>query len=281
LSLGEHEVRLSTDGKSITITASNLLSGNDFEIMLNTASIAELVPAGFSEETTSVVGFYGFLQDAYGQEAGTAVLDVGAELVCASCEVAIGKQRPTVVLKPDAVHDVVQQEKVISNCGSLGWFAVFKGRWGQAACCKKTRVGYTCHSSSDSYRPPDVVSYILRWVDDGTQSDWIAFDQLRSIVGSRDALTKQTAVQMTFTTDIVIPTPGRYTSDLQVQLRLHALTSQIPAEAKQSIQLRSLRREMDGKLQAQRAEANVAIAALQEQVQALMRREQARDTCRA
>jgi hypothetical protein len=110
---GEHEVRLVTsdhsDGNTITVTATNLLSGDEFEATLNAGGVAALVPAGFAESAASVAGFYGFLQDAYGQETGTvAVLDEAeagaAELKCTSCEVVSGDPaaaaRRTVALSP-------------------------------------------------------------------------------------------------------------------------------------------------------------------------------------
>jgi hypothetical protein len=279
----------------------NLHNSDEFETALDAAGIAGLVPVGFAEGATSVDGFYGFLQDAYSQEAGTiAVPDSGssgaAELACNSREVVTADPRPTVLLKPDAPVQAQLNSSGIMYA-TVGWFAAVDGRYGQVANCmkedntsvepseirKKKKHAATTHASH-SY------SYILRWLDDGTQSEWITADRLQSIVGSREALTERAAAETTqFTTDIIISTPGRYTSDLRVQLTLPLASqaSAVTAEARQSIGLRTLRREMEDKMATQRAEylgneresrsliqaSAAAIHGLQQQLDA-MRREQ-------
>ena len=86
----EHEICLATDGNTVTVTATSLLNADEFESILSAEQIATLVPPGFAESAASVAGFKEFLQDAYGQEAGTVavpeVAGAAPELTCASYE---------------------------------------------------------------------------------------------------------------------------------------------------------------------------------------------------
>ena len=276
LHAGEHEVRLSladdADSKqasSLTVSARNTLSGDEFAASLDETKIAALVPPGFAEGAASVAGFCAFLQDAYGQEAGTVAVADG-ELTCTSHEAVSGDpgRRGRVGLKPDAVvQDTLTHRLNATGFTSLvGWFAAVDGRYGQVANFKGDR---------EYFEGPlrEAPSYILRWLDDGTQSEWIQSDKLEQVVGSRLALTESTNVDKSFVSNIVIPTPGRYTSDLHIQLSL-PLRTQASAEERHTIGLRTLRREMETTMQAQRAELLGIIQEMQAEL-AAMRREQA------
>ena len=134
-------MRLATNGRTITISVTNLHNSDEFETALDAAGIAGLVPVGFAEGATSVDGFYGFLQDAYSQEAGTiAVPDSGssgaAELAYNSREVVTADPRPTVLLKPDAPVQAQPNSSGIIYA-TVGWFAAVDGRYGQVANCMK------------------------------------------------------------------------------------------------------------------------------------------------
>jgi hypothetical protein len=278
---------LTTDVKTITITATNLLSGDEFEATLDAEGVAALVPAGFAEGATSVAGFYGFLQDAYGQETGTvAVLDeveTGAfELTCTSREVVSGDPaaaaaRRTVALKPDATpSDAMLRASSaahwsIGAAGLMGSFVTVDGRYGQITSIQGLELGTDASAAQ----------FKLRWLDDTTESEWFAKEELQQMVGSRLALTDNpaTAVHKSFVSSILIPTPGRYTSDLRVQLSL-LLKTRATAEVRHQIGLRTLRRICVSEMEAQRvamerqqAEMMRALQAMQQQVDA-MRREQ-------
>eukprot|EP01046_Picozoa_sp_COSAG06_P008864 COSAG06_NODE_454_length_15536_cov_23.174257_9_plen_331_part_00 len=80
-------------------------------------------------------------------------------------------------------------------------------------------------------------------------------------------------MEKSFVSNIVIPTPGRYTSDLHIQLSL-PLRTQASPEERHTIGLRTLRREMETTMQAQRAELLGVIQEMQAEL-AAMRREQA------
>jgi hypothetical protein len=151
----------------------------------------------------------------------------------------------------------------------MGNFATVDGRYGQITSVRAPE------------KQSNPVQFKLRWLDDTTESEWLAKEKLQQIVGSRLALTDDpaTAVDKSFVSTILIPTPGRYTSDLRVQLSL-PLKTRATAEVRHQIGLRTLRRICVSEMEAQRAametqqaETMRMLQAMQEQLDA-MRREQ-------
>ena len=285
---GEYEVCVTTGDETVTVAATSLLSGDEFCVVLDAAKIAQLVPMGFAESATTVAGFYEFLLDAYGQEAGTMAvsdtLGVPFELTCVSREVVSAEpstsrtQRTAAALKPGAQSSPLTPLSHDGKWGGrrddwtgllLGMFGAVDGRFGQVTAA---RGGKALVEAGGQAGPHDGSGQIkLRWLDDSTESDWIPSDLLQSVVGSRLALTETKALSRTFTTTITIPTSGKYTADLRVQLNI-PLKAQASAEVRHETGFRTLCREVK-RLDSQCTRLTTVVKGLQEQLQSVQRKQ--------